>query len=96
MIYGHYPPPRRRDSGAASPARMDCNRRQTELAALVEQAKAASMAPNTRKTYASAWANWVRWAQENGACCSPAEPGDLQAWMAFLYAEGKKPGTIRT
>lgn len=67
-----------------------------DIAGRVAAAKAACLAPATRKTYASAWNNWARWAEANGVQCLPAAPADIQAWLAALDAQGLKPGTLRT
>lgn len=60
------------------------------------EAKAASLAPATQQTYASAWNSWVRYAEKHRDVCLPAEPEALEGWLVDLDAQGKAPDTIRT
>ncbi|MCY3578725.1 MAG: tyrosine-type recombinase/integrase [bacterium] len=67
-----------------------------EVDRLVAEGRAAALAPNTRKAYDTGWRNWSLWASERGLPVLPADPGDLQKWLAALLAEGKKPTTLST
>ncbi|WP_420433713.1 tyrosine-type recombinase/integrase [Candidatus Poriferisocius sp.] len=61
---------------------------------LVADAKAASLAPSTRKTYRCGWRNWSSWASDHGVPVLPARPQDLQRWLVWLADQGKKPNTL--
>ncbi|WP_420436984.1 tyrosine-type recombinase/integrase [Candidatus Poriferisocius sp.] len=61
---------------------------------LVADAKAASVAPSTRKTYRCGWKNWSSWASGHGVPVLPARPQDLQRWLVWLADQGKKPNTL--
>ena len=63
---------------------------------LIARGRAASLADNTRKTYGTGWRNWTRWASDSGLSAWPADPKDLQMWLATLARKKKKPTTIRT
>ena len=61
---------------------------------LVADAKAASLAPSTRKTYRCGWRSWSSWASYHGVGAIPARPQDLQRWLVWLADQGKKPNTL--
>ncbi len=61
---------------------------------LVADAKAASLAPSTRKAYRCGWRNWSSWASDHGAPVFPAHPQDLQRWLVWMADQGKKPNTL--
>ena len=63
---------------------------------LIARGRAASHADNTRKTYDTGWNNWTQWASDNGVSALPADPKDLENWIAALIIQGKKPATVST
>jgi integrase len=67
-------------------------------AATIEAARRyveASKAANTRRSYRTAWAQWVEWANANGAAPCPADPAAIALWLAHLADAGAKPSTIK-
>ncbi len=63
---------------------------------LIARARTAALADTTRETYDTGWRSWSRWAEANGLSALPAAPKDLQAWVAELIRQKKKPNTVRT
>ena len=51
---------------------------------LIARGRAAALAGNTRKTYDTGWRNWTQWALSKGLSAWPADPEDLQTWLATL------------
>lgn len=67
-------------------------------AATVEAARkyvAASKAANTRRSYATAWSQWLEWSAAHGASPCPAEPAAVALWLAQLADRGAKPATVK-
>lgn len=63
---------------------------------LILLGSAAALAPNTRKTYESAWRSWSEWACVRGHPDLPAEPEHLKFWLVTLVDQGKKAATLST
>ena len=63
---------------------------------LIAQGKAAALAANTLKTYKTGWRSWARWAVAHHLPAFPAASNHLQAWLATLSSQGKKPTTLNT
>ena len=60
----------------------------------VQEALAATLAPNTRRAYLSHWEAFRRWAARRGQSPAPAEPDTVAAHLAEL-AETARPSTLR-
>ena len=63
---------------------------------LIARARTAALADRTRNTYDTGWSSWTQWADDNGLSAWPADPKDLQNWLAELIRQKKKPTTVRT
>ena len=50
----------------------------------------AALAPNTRKTYGSAWSGWQAWAADNGRPALPAASADVADYLEARHAAGAK------
>ena len=55
----------------------------------------ASLAPNTRRSYATQWRNFEHWAQERGASILPAQPEIVAAYLVDRADIGRKVSSIR-
>jgi integrase len=64
-----------------------------EIAAAVRFAEAAKAA-NTRRAYATDWADFCRWAGARGASPLPCPPGLLCGYLAALADSGRRASTI--
>ena len=49
----------------------------------------ASRAANTRRAYATSFAQWREWAEVNGACPLPAQPEAVAVWLSTLADDGR-------
>lgn len=68
-------------------------RRDLERAAELEERK---LSPNTRRAYASDWAQWVKWANAAGVPSTlPIAVPLVRAWLAYQERKGLAAATIR-
>ncbi len=58
------------------------------------QARNASLAPATQRTYACAWKSWVGYAKKRNQVPIPAEVKVLESWLVHLSCCGRSPATI--
>ena len=63
--------------------------------ARVAAAKAASLAPNTIRSYDSAWRAWAAHAKAAGVEALPAPPDAIAEYLAGMADEGKRMTTLR-
>ncbi|MCQ3808780.1 MAG: site-specific integrase [Acidimicrobiia bacterium] len=63
---------------------------------LIAHARTAALSVTTRETYDTGWRSWTRWAGDNARSALPADPNDLEAWLAELIRQEKKPTTVHT
>jgi len=54
-----------------------------------------AVAPNTRKTYASAWQRFTAWADAEGLPALPAAPATVAGYLAALMGAGRTLATAR-
>jgi integrase len=78
---------------ASALAILDATLDPAEIAAAVRFAEAAKAA-NTRRAYASDWADFCRWATSRGASPLPCPPGLLCGYLAALADSGLRASTI--
>jgi integrase len=66
------------------------------LRALADELAGASRSPNTRRTYASVWKGFERWALANGLSPLPASADTVAVYVAHLVSKGRKTGTVQS
>ena len=67
------------------PTARDLEYESTEV--LIAHARTAALSVTTRETYDTGWRNWTRWAGDNARSALPADPNDLEAWLAELVRQ---------